>query len=166
MSVNLSDFTRGLLPLPVIIFARDDQLFESIYTYHMVARQLKILFVCTVNRMRSATAQKIFGSDPRFKVDSAGTDRTADTVLEQEQLEWADIVIVMEKYHDNFIRDKFPEWYNINKIICLHIRDNYDFMQPELVTILKNKMEDVFKRGLPGQLAVGLLDRPFRQVLA
>jgi len=45
----------------------------------MIAR---ILFVCTVNRMRSATAHKIYENDPRFEVDSAGTDRIAQIVLE------------------------------------------------------------------------------------
>jgi predicted protein tyrosine phosphatase len=53
----------------------------------MHQRKLKLLFVCTVNRIRSATAQKIFESDQRFEVDSAGTDKSADTVLEPEQLE-------------------------------------------------------------------------------
>jgi predicted protein tyrosine phosphatase len=41
----------------------------------------EVLFVCTVNRMRSATAHKIYENDDRFEVDSAGTDRTANVVL-------------------------------------------------------------------------------------
>ncbi|MFN8350629.1 MAG: hypothetical protein U0U25_04105 [Flavobacteriales bacterium] len=43
----------------------------------------RILFVRTVNRMRSATAHKIYENDNRFEVDSAGTDRTANVVLDQ-----------------------------------------------------------------------------------
>jgi predicted protein tyrosine phosphatase len=74
----------------------------------MKDHRLKLLFVCTVNRMRSATAHKIFESDPRFYIDSAGTDKSADTVLEAEHLEWADAILVMEKYHRNFIREKYP----------------------------------------------------------
>ena len=76
-----------------------------------MTEKLKILFVCPLNRMRSATAHKIFQSDPRFEVDSAGTDKSADTVLEPEHLEWADAVIVMEKAHSNFIRQNYPEYY-------------------------------------------------------
>ena len=112
--------------------------------------KLKILFVCTVNRMRSATAHKIFQSDQRFEVDSAGIDKSASTVLEPEHLEWADVIIVMEKYHRSFIRHTYPEYYNKKKIVCLYIPDDFNFMQPELIAILKNKVEDVYKRGLLG----------------
>jgi hypothetical protein len=76
----------------------------------LMTDKLKILFVCTVNRMRSATAHKFFESDPRFEVDSAGTNKSASTVLEPEHLalEWADVVMVMEKSHRNFIRHQYP----------------------------------------------------------
>lgn len=55
---------------------------------------MKVLFICTVNRMRSATAHKIYENDERFEVDSAGTDRTANVVLEEWHLEWADAIVV------------------------------------------------------------------------
>lgn len=48
---------------------------------------MRILFVCTVNRMRSATAYEIYKDDTRFDVDSAGTDRTANVVLEEWHVE-------------------------------------------------------------------------------
>lgn len=116
----------------------------------MGEKKLKILFVCTVNRMRSATAHKIFESDQRFEVDSAGIDKSASTVLEPEHLEWADAIVVMEKSHRSFIRHKYPEYYDNRKIICLYIPDDFDFMQPELITILKNKVADAYNRGLLG----------------
>jgi len=100
--------------------------------------------------MRSATAHKIFESDPRFEVDSAGTSKSASTVLELEHLEWADVVIVMEKSHRNFIRHKYPDHFRTKKIVCLFIPDIFDFMQPELIDILKNKVANVYKRGLLG----------------
>jgi hypothetical protein len=34
--------------------------------YHLMAEKSKILFVCTINRMRSATAQAIYENDDRF----------------------------------------------------------------------------------------------------
>ena len=114
----------------------------------MEEKRIKILFVCTVNRMRSATAHKIFESDPRFEVDSAGIDQSADTVLEPEHLAWADAIVVMEKSHRSFIREKYPEYYDKRKIVCLYIPDDYDFMQPELIAILKSKVGDAHNRGL------------------
>jgi len=98
--------------------------------------------------MRSATAHKIYENDPRFEVKSAGTDETANTVLSAELLNWADSIVVMEKHHRNFIRKHFPEIYRTKKIVCLYIPDIYSYMQPELIEILKIKIEDIDKRNL------------------
>lgn len=111
-------------------------------------KKLKLLFVCTVNRMRSATAHKIYEGDDRFEVKSAGTDKTANTVLTKEILDWADSIVVMEKHHRNHIRKHFPEIYKIKRIVCLYIPDDYDYMQTELIGILKDKVEDVYSRKL------------------
>jgi predicted protein tyrosine phosphatase len=116
----------------------------------MQEKKLKILFVCTINRMRSATAQKIFENDNRFEVKSAGTDQSAATVLRPELMDWADAIIVMEKYHRSFIQSKYPNYYNTKKIVCLYIPDEYEYMQPELIALLKGKVDDVYKRGLLG----------------
>jgi|GEM_PF-432832 len=110
--------------------------------------KLKLLFVCTVNRMRSATAHKIYENDKRFDVKSAGTDKSANTVITNEILSWADSIVVMEKHHRNFIRQKFPEIYANKKIVCLYIPDDYDYMQSELIGIIKDKVENVYGRKL------------------
>lgn len=116
----------------------------------MEKKKLRILFVCTINRMRSATAQKIFENDNRFEVKSAGTDKSAATVLTTELMDWADAIVVMEKHHRSFIRSKHQVYYNTKKIVCLYIPDEFDYMQPELIAILKDKVNDVYKRGLLG----------------
>lgn len=112
------------------------------------SNQRKILFVCTINRMRSATAHRIYEGDERFIVKSAGTDKNAAVVLNTDLLQWADTVVVMEKEHRNYIRKHHPEIYNTKKIVCLYIPDLYDYMQPELIVILEDKFEDVYRRGL------------------
>ncbi len=111
-------------------------------------RKLKLLFVCTINRMRSATAQKIYENDVRFEVKSAGTDKMANTVLSTELLNWAESIVVMEKHHRNYIRKHFPETYKTKKIVCLYIPDIYAYMQPELIEILKIKIDDIDRRNL------------------
>ena len=107
----------------------------------------KILFVCTINRMRSATAHQVYNNDKRFEVKSAGTHQYAKTELSRELLEWADSVIVMERAHRNFIRAHYPDIFADKKIVCLYIPDEYDFMQAELITILKERVENAFTRG-------------------
>ncbi|HTB83042.1 MAG TPA: hypothetical protein VK742_05250 [Candidatus Sulfotelmatobacter sp.] len=46
----------------------------------------------------------------------------------------------MEKSHLNRLRQKFPEAMQGKHVICLHIPDDYDFMQPELVDELQVKL--------------------------
>lgn len=115
----------------------------------MVAR-MKLLFVCTINRMRSAIAQELYKEDARFEVASAGTANSARQVLDSELLAWADAILVMEKEHRNFIRKHFPTVYQQKKIVCLYIPDEYDFMQPELQYVLRERIEDVYQRELLG----------------
>jgi predicted protein tyrosine phosphatase len=110
--------------------------------------KLKVLFVCTVNRLRSATAHHIYRDDPRFEVRSAGTDPSAIIVMTHDLLAWADVIVVMEKVHRNRIRKKFPDIYAGKKIICLYIPDRYEFMQPELVRLLKERFEAAYEQEL------------------
>lgn len=110
--------------------------------------KINLLFVCTINKMRSATAHEIYKDNYRFEVKSAGTSNTANTVLSKELLDWANSIVVMEKNHRNFIRTHFPDTYQSKKIVCLYIPDEFDFMQTELISILKQKVEDVYGRGL------------------
>jgi predicted protein tyrosine phosphatase len=58
---------------------------------------LKLLFVCGKNRLRSPTAEAIFAEYEGIDVDSAGIDRDAETPLGVATIQWADIVFVMEK---------------------------------------------------------------------
>ena len=76
----------------------------------------KILFVCTINKMRSRTAEDILKIDLNYEVKSAGISPKATTLLSKEIVEWADIIFVMEKSHRNFIHKKFPEAYKQKKI--------------------------------------------------
>ena len=95
--------------------------------------------------MRSATAEQIYAQDERFNVDSAGTDKTSTVRIEEYHLEWADYVVVMERMHRSKIQDQFPEGCKNKRIICLHIPDEYDYMQPELIALLRKKFERIYE---------------------
>ena len=101
---------------------------------------LKILFICSRNRIRSLTAERIFGGHPGFQVRSAGTQPNARIVVTAGHLGWADIVFFMEKSHLNRVRQKFPEALAGKRIVTLHIPDDYQFMQPELIDELVAKV--------------------------
>jgi predicted protein tyrosine phosphatase len=56
---------------------------------------------------------------------------------------WADIIFVMEKKHLRRIRDKFGDLLNDKKIVNLDIADDYQFMDEELIEILRNRVSEI-----------------------
>lgn len=97
----------------------------------------KVLFICSRNRWRSLTAEKIFDGVKGMQARSAGTEPGARIRVTAGHLSWADLIFVMEKKHLRRLQDKFPEDIAGKKVICLHIADDYEFMQPELVDMLE-----------------------------
>jgi len=100
-------------------------------------RSLKVLFLCSRNRWRSLTAEKVFDRLDGLSARSAGTEPNARIRVTAGHLSWADLIFVMEKKHLRRLQDKFPEAIADKKIICLHIPDEYEFMQLELVDLLQ-----------------------------
>lgn len=100
----------------------------------------RALFICTQNRLRSPTAEQVFASWPNVETDSAGLGNDATTPLCSEQIAWANIIFVMEKAHRNKLSKKFKPYLNNKRIICLDIPDDYDFMDPGLIALLKAKV--------------------------
>jgi predicted protein tyrosine phosphatase len=97
----------------------------------------KVLFICSQNRLRSPTAEQIFASHPGIECASAGLNRFADNPVTGELVEWADLIFVMEKAHRNKLTSKFKKHIKDQRIICLGIADEYEFMDPILITLLK-----------------------------
>jgi predicted protein tyrosine phosphatase len=101
---------------------------------------LKVLFVCDANRLRSPTAEAVFRSHTRLEVKSAGLAREATVPLTADLLEWADLIFVMEKRQRNIIHSRFSDIYARKRIVCLYIPDEFEFMDPDLVSILEHKV--------------------------
>jgi len=101
---------------------------------------MNLLFVCTVNRMRSCTAEAIYSADTRYRVMSAGTAPDATRQISPVLILWADKIFVMEKHHEAYILGHFPHEASGKQIIILGIPDMYYYMQPELVDLLKAKI--------------------------
>ena len=101
---------------------------------------MNLLFVCTVNRMRSCTAEVIYSADPRYRVMSAGTAPDATQRVTADLLRWADKIFVMEKHHQAYILGQFPGEASGKQIIVLGIPDMYYYMDPELVELLKARI--------------------------
>ena len=97
---------------------------------------MKILFVCNQGKNRSTTAAEIFKD--RYKTDFGGI---YNNFFEEANLEWADMIIVMEEHQRAEIGKKYPKQYMKKKILCLDIPDIYDYMQKELIDLIELKMK-------------------------
>lgn len=101
---------------------------------------IKLLFVCSENRLRSPTGEAVFSEYESIEAIGCGTNSNAETPLSGDLIEWADIIFVMEKTHKNKVTAKYKNLLKDKRLICLDIPDNYDCMQTELVRLLKNKV--------------------------
>ena len=100
----------------------------------------KLLFVCSRNKRRSLTAEKLFEGSSAYQVRSTGTQPEARIVITEGHIGWADIIFVMEKSHLQRLRRKFPQALDGKRVVALHIPDEYEFMQPELLDELRGKL--------------------------
>ena len=100
---------------------------------------MKVLFICNQGQNRSRTAQRVLRN--RFQTQSAGLYNCKPVT--KQQLRWADTIIVMEDHHRSEIAKRFPDIYLQKQILALNIPDIYRYDQPELVSILKSKVDDL-----------------------
>lgn len=100
---------------------------------------MRALFLCSRNRLRSPTAEQVFSSWPGVETDSAGLASDAETPLEPEQIEWADVLFVMERRHKVKLIKTFGRYLRGKQTVCLDIPDKYEFMDPELIALLQRK---------------------------
>jgi len=105
-----------------------------------MTQPLKLLFICSLNRWRSLTAETMYEGFPGYVVKSAGTEPGARIKVNEGHVGWADIIFAMEKKHVRILREKFGEALRDKKIVCLHIPDSYRYMDPALIDELKTSL--------------------------
>ena len=98
---------------------------------------MNILFICSRNQWRSPTAEAIYKSQQGLHVKSAGTSASARIKVTGKLIEWAELIFVMEKKHQQRLTESFPNEISDKKIIVLDIPDEYQFMDEELVESIK-----------------------------
>lgn len=110
-----------------------------------------ILFICSVNKQRSKTAEDYFSAKyPEKTFTSAGTNlkickREGTNPLTIELLEEADLIFVMENRHKKQITD-FLRAQLTKDITILNIPDLYKYYSKELIDILEDKLGQYFER--------------------
>lgn len=114
-------------------------------------RTMKVLFVCTANKLRSPTAESVFSAWEGIETASAGTSPDAPLPLSKELVASADVIFAMEPHHRDKIRKKFKKRPTDARIITLHIPDEYERDDPELIALLEDKVGGRLKALLADQ---------------
>jgi predicted protein tyrosine phosphatase len=61
-------------------------------------------------------------------------------VLSPEQIEWADLIVVMEQRHRGLLAKGYGEHLKNKRIVCIDVPDKFPFMDPALVAQLEAKI--------------------------
>ncbi|AMO72658.1 low molecular weight protein tyrosine phosphatase family protein [Sphingorhabdus sp. M41] len=110
----------------------------------MSGHTAQLLFVCSRNRLRSPTAEAVLNGVEAVTAISAGTNNDAETPLSGDLIIWADRIFVMETAHRKKITQKFGGLLKDKPVRNLAIPDNYKFMNPDLVAIIKSRFPEYF----------------------
>lgn len=110
-----------------------------------MARKPRLLFVCGRNRWRSPTAEWLYRRDDRLEVRSAGTGAASRHRLSLADVQWADLILVMETKHRAWIITNFRS-INLPPIETLDIPDDYGYLDDELIDLLRRSVEPHLRR--------------------
>lgn len=106
---------------------------------------MKLLFLCSQNRRRSLTAEKIFNQYRNCEARSAGTEANSRVKVTAGMIGWADIIFCMEKKHIRRIKEKYAEELTNKQVVCLNIPDDFEYMDDELQEILISYVEEYIR---------------------
>ncbi len=101
---------------------------------------IRVLFICGKNQWRSPTAEQVFAEHSGIECTSAGLSHDAETPVSAELVEWAELIFVMEKAHQTKLSARFKPHLGGKRVVCLSIPDNYRFMEPALIKLLRAKV--------------------------
>lgn len=97
---------------------------------------MNLLFLCSQNKRRSLTAERLFDGYNGHRARSAGTESNARIKVTAGLIGWADVIFCMEKKHLRRIREKYSQELHGKKTVCLNIPDDFEYMDEELQELL------------------------------
>ena len=108
-----------------------------------VPDKTRVLFVCSKNQWRSPTAEQIWRKHPQLSVRSGGTSQSARHTVNIEDIEWADVLIVMEDTHKTRLQASFGDALKHTRLYVLDIPDEYSYMNEALVAELSSSVAEI-----------------------
>ena len=95
-----------------------------------------LLFICSRNQWRSPTGEQVWRNYSGLSVRSAGTSQNARRTVNSKDIQWADVIFVMEEKHKSRLKAQFTRLLSYKDIQVLDIPDEYQFMDKELIEII------------------------------
>lgn len=108
---------------------------------------LNVLFICSRNQWRSPTAEAVWRDHPDMRVRSAGTSPNARRPVCVGDIRWSHCIFVMEDKHRSRLLAQFGRIIANKPIHVLDIPDEYQYMDPKLVDLVKTSVGAIL--GLP-----------------
>jgi predicted protein tyrosine phosphatase len=101
----------------------------------------QILFICSQNRWRSLTAERLLDNHEHYVARSAGTEPGARVRVTAGHIGWADTIFVMERKHADILRQKFSDELTGKVLINLRIPDKFQFLDHLLLELLRERLQ-------------------------
>jgi len=80
----------------------------------------------------------------RFHIRSVGLSLKSERQIKDKDILWADIIFVMEQGQGARIAGTF-RYLPLPPIEVLHIEDEYEYLEPELIEMLKDRINSSIK---------------------
>ena len=105
----------------------------------------KVLFVCSMGILRSATGSRIYGH--KYNTRSAGTWAEALIPLSNQLMAWADEIVFVNSHNyeqvKQFMAEEFVDIDKDFNIKVLDIPDSYPHMHPKLIKAFEEQYEPI-----------------------
>ena len=105
--------------------------------------KLNLLFICSRNQWRSPTAEQLWRKHPKVSARSAGTSPNARHTVSVDDIQWANVILVMEEKHKSRLKAEFSRMLDNKPIHVLDIPDEYKYMDPELIEMLEQSVNSI-----------------------
>lgn len=103
----------------------------------------RVLCVCSIGMLRSATMAKVLSEEYGHNTRSCGIHPNALIEFSEKLAYWADEIYCVESYIYHDIEDKLKSYGFNRDLFCFNIQDDYEYMQDKLVTLIKEKYEEI-----------------------
>lgn len=105
----------------------------------------RVLCVCSAGLLRSPTMARVFAEEYNYNTRAAGiTKEYALIPVDEALVAWAHEIVCAESWMMKTIKAEYPGY--LGRIIALDIPDQFEYMNHNLVELIKEKYEILQKQ--------------------